>query len=289
VSEIQSLFSLSLCICTRNRPEDLRRCLQSVADGGRLPDQVIVSDDGDAGKTVEEIADAFPFVMYLRGPKLGLGANRNACIALVTSRYVAFVDDDVVVSEGFIEEARRLSAQYADRQPLPILTGVEYKHTAEGTSRVEPGNADFWGFQRLPPNGTYRAIVINASIFPAVLFRQALFDSQLRYGSDEIDIARHATALGYPILFEASLHVDHYPSAINRADYAGFIDASRLYATAKDYWFYQKDSLKTIIFVLLAPLKLTVGLGRRFGLKGVRTSLNATALAARYAVVANRR
>ncbi len=286
---MQSNFSLSLCICTRNRPDDLRRCLQAIADGVLIPDQVIVSDDGDTDKTVEEVAAAFSFVQYQRGPRIGLGANRNACIALVTSCYVSFIDDDVIIPTTFVAQIREICEKHSALQPLPILTGVEYKHTSTGVARVEPGNADFWGFQRVPPNGNYCAVVINAAIFPASLFDSALFDSQLRYGSEEIDMARHAISLGYTILFEPELYVDHYPSEINRAEYVSQIDASRMYATAKNYWVYQRSSLKAIAFSLLAPLKLTVALGRRFGLKGVKSSLNATATACRYAFIAMRR
>ena len=286
---MQSSFSLSLCICTRNRPDDLQRCLQAIANAALLPDQVIVSDDGDDGKTVEGVAAAFPFVQYQRGPRIGLGANRNACIAVATGSYVSFIDDDVIVPATFVEEARAVCQRHAALQPPPIITGIEYKHSSAGVARVEPGNADFWGFQRIPPEGTYRSLVINAAIFPASLFRSALFDSQLRYGSEEIDMARHAISLGYTILFDPALHVDHYPSEINRAEYVSQIDASRMYATAKNYWVYQRSSVKAIVFSLLAPLKLMLALGRRFGLKGVKDSLSATATACRYAVTAMRR
>jgi glycosyltransferase involved in cell wall biosynthesis len=248
-----------------------------------MPDQVIVSDDSDDGRTVEELAATFPFVQYQRGPRRGLGANRNACITLATSRYLSFIDDDVLIPPSYVRDAFSLCRRHASMERTSILTGVEYKHISTGKVLIEPHNADFWGFQRVAPNGVYRSIVINAAIFPATLFEYALFDPQLRYGSEEIDMARHAVALGYTIIFDPSLYVDHYPSEINRVEYAGFIDASRMYATAKDYWCHQKRPFKAIAFSGLAPIKLAIALGRRSGFAGVRKSWSATITAYRYA------
>ena len=44
----RSMVTVSLCVCTRDRPADLERCLASVAAGSELPQAVIVSDDGKA-------------------------------------------------------------------------------------------------------------------------------------------------------------------------------------------------------------------------------------------------
>jgi glycosyltransferase involved in cell wall biosynthesis len=274
--------TLSLCICTRNRPEDLKRCLESVAAGTRIPDQVIVSDDSDDGCNAKNLVTSYSFVQYQRGPKIGLGANRNACIAATTSTHVSFIDDDVTLPASFVENAFSFVTACEGSGAPFILTGTERKHSSHGVSIVGPGNPDFWGYQRLPPQDHYRAIVINAAVFPASLFRSALFDAQLRYGSEEIDMARHAVALGYKICFHATLQVDHYPSEINRSEYAHTIDASRMYATAKDYWHYQHSLGKTLIFALTAPPKLAVALGRRSGFNGVKAAVNATRLAVSY-------
>ena len=69
------------------------------------PAQVIVSDDGDPGRTVEEVAGAFPGVLYLRGSQEGLAVNRNTCLAAATAPWIHFVDDDVVIPPTFFAEA----------------------------------------------------------------------------------------------------------------------------------------------------------------------------------------
>ncbi len=280
-----STVSLSLCICTRHRPEDLRRALQSVADSLDRPDQVIVSDDGQEGRTAEDVVAAFPFVEYQRGPRRGLGANRNACLARVRSSFISFIDDDVVLPASFLPLAYKLCRKNVRKAQPPIVSGVEIKHLVDGGPvRIEPANADFWGFQRLKPRGKLRAIIINAGIFPFELFTKARFDPKLRYGSEEVDIIRHAVSLGYHVEFEPELCVDHFPSEINRDEYISFIDASRLYTTVKDYWQYQRSLSRTLAFSLLAPPKLAIGLARRYGLAGLITAAKSTLLAISYAL-----
>ena len=58
--------------------------------------------------------------------------------------------------------------------------------------------------------------MINATVFPRAVLAEAQFDERLRYGCDEIDMARHALALGCLIRYNDDLWVDHHPSAINR-------------------------------------------------------------------------
>lgn len=281
---MKEAVSFAICICTRHRADDLRKALQSIADSPRMPDQVIVSDDSDDGRTLEKVAAQFPFAQYQRGPRIGLGANRNACLARLRCSFVSFIDDDVVLPPTFIPLAYQLCDANASKEPAPIVSGVERKHTpGEGPVRIEPHNADFWGYQRVKPGGELKAIVINAGIFPAELFEKAQFDPRLRYGSEEIDMIRHAYALGYRVEFEPDLWVDHFPSPLNREEYRDVVDASRMYATAKDYWQYQKNAGRAITFAVLAPLKLAIALTRRSGLKGLANAMRATARAVSYA------
>jgi glycosyltransferase involved in cell wall biosynthesis len=276
--------SFSVCICTRNRPDDLRRCLQALASSTLIADQVIVSDDGDDHAKVDWLCRQFAFVQYQRGPRRGLGANRNACLAAVTSSHVIFFDDDVVTPSDFLSTAKDLCTQNFSAYPKSIVSGIEFKHISTGVVRIEPGNADFWGYQRLPPNGKYESVVINATVFPASLFQAAKFDPLLRYGCEEIDMVHHAIACGYHVIFAPELFVDHYPSEINRGEYAGVAEASRLYATVKSYWSYQKKPWKAVLFSLLAPPKLVLALGRRHGIAGITSALAATSKATGYVI-----
>ena len=238
------MATLSLCICTMNRPEELATALRSVFAGTVIPDQILVSDDGDgSAKTVSE---AFAGVTYLDGPKRGLGANRNHCIAAATSELIAFIDDDVTVAHDFVEKAK--AAPTADT----ITTGWELNHSTNPARKVSAHNASFLGFQRVEPGDHLNAICINATVFPSRLFERALFDEQIKYGYEEIDIARHATSLGWRIAYDDSLHVSHFPAASNRDAYAAALNVSRLYITHKAYAIYENNRLKAGLFNIAA-------------------------------------
>jgi GT2 family glycosyltransferase len=284
LDDYSSMQTLSLCICTMNRAEELNRCLASVFQCVEKPDEIIVSDDSFDHQPAQSVASQYPGVIYQAGPRRGLGANRNACIRHAKGSYLVFIDDDVCVPADFFEVARKL---IATSNPTTIVTGCEMNHGGGGrwpeeVREISPHNADFWGFQRLPIVNEYRSIVINSTLFPRHLFEQATFDEHLRYGSEEIDMARHATALGYNIIYQSRLYVHHYPSSANREAYKRFVHASRLYATTKAYWQYEHSILKTLVFIVLAPLQLTGSAVRKGDMADIWRAIQAILLACRY-------
>ncbi len=268
--------SISLCICTMNRPDELSCCLDSVFKSVEQPDEVIVSDDSPDGQPTQASVAKYPQVIYQTGPRRGLGPNRNACIQRAKGSHMIFIDDDVCLPPEFLATARRLVNSSA---PQTIVTGYQMDN---GSYKIVPQNADFWGLQRVPVLNECRAIVINATIFPKSLFEQALFDEHLRYGSEELDIAQHAVALGYQIDYHDCLYINHYPSLINREKYKQFIHASRLYVTTKAYWQYERSVPKTLAYILLAPLQLVGSAIRQGDAGAIWGAFQSTALAWRY-------
>jgi glycosyltransferase involved in cell wall biosynthesis len=259
------MVTVSLCVCTRDRPADLERCLSSVAAGSQLPESVIVSDDGklpaDARAIVSSLGE--PFV-YVPGPRKGLSANRNNCIRFVSSSHVAFTDDDVVVPGAFVSSL--VAAAHASEDA--IVTGWERKLHAGAHVRITPHDADFWGLQRKTVRGSPRSIVINATVFPRRLFDRIRFDERLQYGSEEIDIAQHAAAIGTEIRFDEALWVDHRPSPLGRDEYAPAADASRIYQNVKRFVRYEDNWPRAIAFSALGPARLIAGGARHGGIHG---------------------
>jgi glycosyltransferase involved in cell wall biosynthesis len=276
--------SITLCICTMNRAEDLSRCLDSVFQGNEMPDEIIVSDDSLDCRPTQLVVAKYPCIIYQEGPHRGLGPNRNACIKCAKSSHIIFIDDDVRVPSEFFGTAQRLIAS-ADSKT--IITGHEMNYGGGGrwegeVLKVIPHNPDFWGYQKVSVGIDYVAIVINSTIFPTSLFEQALFDENLRYGFDDLDMAQHAVALGYCIVYEDCLYVNHYPSPVNREQYDQFIHASRLYVMTKGYWQYERSPLKTLAYILLAPLHIVGSAVRRGDVQCVWKAIQSTVLAGRY-------
>jgi GT2 family glycosyltransferase len=273
-----------------NRSEDLNRCLESVFQSQTPPEEVIVSDDSFDSEPTKTVVANYPGAIYQQGPQRGLGPNRNACIKRATGSHIMFIDDDVCVPPNCFTIARQLISTC---EPKTIITGHEMNHGGGGrwegeVRKVIPKYPDFWGLQKLPTqNEQYRSFVMNATLFPRSLFDRALFDENLRYGCDEIDMARHAKSLGYQIVYQDNLYVNHYPSPINREHYKRFVQASRLYATAKAYWRYERSPSKTIAYLLLAPLQLAGSSAKKGDFKGVWDACRSTVLAYQYFVKSN--
>lgn len=226
-----------------NRPAELATALASVRAGTMQPFELIVSDDGDG--SAESVALSYG-ATYVQGPRRGLGPNRNACIRAASGSGIAFVDDDVKVSAGFVERATAVVAARV------VTTGWELNHRGAEPEKVTPHNPDFLGFQRVEPQGDLKSIVINATVFPAGLFQHAKFDEQIKYGYEEIDMARQARRQGFAISYDDLLWTEHFPAPSNRDGYAAVLASSRLYVTYRAYRRYESRPGKAALYAVLA-------------------------------------
>ncbi|MGO4764699.1 glycosyltransferase family 2 protein [Cupriavidus sp. 2KB_3] len=282
------LPTFSLCICTRNRPDDLRRALQSVQASTTPVHQLIVSDDSTDYRTRDMMLGEFPAITYLEGPRRGLCANRNRALAAATGTHVLFIDDDATLGQTFLQQmAERLLDDQVHHVAAGgpanrlILTGTEVCHG----ERVRPHKGAFLGFQQ----HNYRcgermySIVINSTVFPRELFDHVAFDEQLVYGYDEIDLASRAVFKhGFRIEWLASAANHHFPSPANRDYYRPFLHASRIYTTFKRYGWSERRPAKAAVFLMVAVSHNLAHNVRRQGLRGVAEAWRTTWLACGY-------
>lgn len=87
---------LSAVVCTHNRREDLRRCLDAFA-ALEDPIEVIVVDSASSPScrdAVEAFASSIPELTYVRDEVPGLSRARNRGLGEASGEIVAFVDDD---------------------------------------------------------------------------------------------------------------------------------------------------------------------------------------------------
>jgi GT2 family glycosyltransferase len=90
---------ISVVIPTCERPELVARCLAKVTGAT----EVIVTDDGKSDRTRQLIRDRFPGVKWFRGPRRGPAANRNFGASQATCDWIAFIDDDCIPGDGWVE------------------------------------------------------------------------------------------------------------------------------------------------------------------------------------------
>jgi GT2 family glycosyltransferase/peptidoglycan/xylan/chitin deacetylase (PgdA/CDA1 family) len=116
---------VSVVVCTRNRADGLRRCLDSLRRL-RYPNLefLIVDnapDDDSSERCVAELAAADERIRYVRENRPGLSTARNRGLALARGEFVAFTDDDVRVDSLWVDGIVRGFARRAD---VGCVTGL---------------------------------------------------------------------------------------------------------------------------------------------------------------------
>lgn len=98
--------SISVVICTRDRPEHLAQCLRALQVLEEPPCEVLVVDNAPTTEATQEVVASMPGVRYVREPRAGLDIARNTGVCHSTGALIAFTDDDVEVHPGWLAGLR---------------------------------------------------------------------------------------------------------------------------------------------------------------------------------------
>lgn len=94
----------TVAVCTRDRPDDLASCLESIRC---LPDdgqEVLVVDSCSTTDATARVATDAPGVRYVRAHRAGLDVARNVALREAKHEIVAFCDDDARVDREWLRE-----------------------------------------------------------------------------------------------------------------------------------------------------------------------------------------
>ncbi len=115
----------AVVIATRDRPESLARCLESLRDLDHPADEIVVVDNASSGREtvelVESAAATDPRFKYVREDRPGLARAHNSGLEHVSSPIVAFTDDDVVADRAWLHE---LIDGFSLRSNVGCVTGM---------------------------------------------------------------------------------------------------------------------------------------------------------------------
>lgn len=145
--------SLSVVVCTRNRPVELARCLASLTRQTRPADEIVVVDNGSSDTRTRRTAETCG-ARYVREDRVGLDIARNRGACTATGAIVAYTDDDVVAEPRWLE---RLAAAF-DSPEIDVVTGLVLP--AELDTEAQVHFETYWGFGR-----GYRRIDFGAGFF----------------------------------------------------------------------------------------------------------------------------
>jgi glycosyltransferase involved in cell wall biosynthesis len=118
---MSSRLSMSVAVCTRNRPRQLTRALESLLAQSAPPSEIIVVDNAPSDNaTASLVADRFSGVRYIREPVPGLDFARNRALKAATGDIVAFLDDDAVADQNW---SRTLTQVFVSAPEVAVCTG----------------------------------------------------------------------------------------------------------------------------------------------------------------------
>lgn len=221
--------SVSVIICTRNRPEALKACLQSLRNLSPQPREIIVVDNDPSSILTPAVAAQFSEVRYIPELRPGLSAARNTGIRNAIGDIIAFADDDVSVHPAWIAATLRafedpgIMALTGTVLPAELSTAAQFAFQSEALG----GELGFEGFEALDFDSKFfrdttrlgvpvwrMGAGANMAFRRAAFDRVGLFDERLGAGtsgcSEDSEMWYRLLAEGYRCRYDPSVVVSHF-------------------------------------------------------------------------------
>jgi len=223
--------SLSIAVCTRNRPGDLADCVRSIL-GNPGDFDLIVIDQSDTPVALDNVTEfaADRRLRHLTSATRGLSRARNEAMAAAGTELLAFTDDDCRVSPRWVEGIRGLFERESD---LGLAYGrviVPQELWQIGfTAGFEPaGEIRHRG--RLPRPLEPWGIGANMVVRRRTAVELGGFDPFLGAGTslhagEELDLALRMMGAGHTVAYTKTFEVTHLgvrPYALARALYRNY-------------------------------------------------------------------
>lgn len=212
---------LSVIIPSKNRPDEIINCVESIYAHSPQVDEVIVVDQS---ATAYELP-AHPRLKHVYRPDLsGLTAARNTGIDASSGDAVLFMDDDCL----FVNDVVAVMSAFLDEHPDAI--GAQAKIAdAEYVPRPLSSRIFEHGFFDVYTLGPYDNLRRTAGF--GCVFRRSLFDHE-RYDDDQLegycygedyDLSARARRWGR-LMYAPAAVVEHRASRVNRFDRRRFFE-----------------------------------------------------------------
>jgi GT2 family glycosyltransferase len=153
--------SMSVIVCTRNRPEQLARCLRSLQNLSQPPQEIIVVDNAPSDDATRQLVAQMPGIQYVLEPRPGLSVARNTGIHHSTGDIIAFTDDDVIVHPDW---SARLQQGFENPKVMAV-TGLVLPGELETEAQVL-FEKNFGGFSQ-----GYRVLTFDSQFFQEMKHR----------------------------------------------------------------------------------------------------------------------
>ena len=234
---------VTVAVCTRDRPDDMRLCLEAISklDYPYL-DILVVDNAPQTDATKELIESHYSEVRYVREPRPGLDWARNRAILEAKGEIIAYTDDDVVVDPGWV---KGLAEVFSENPEVMAVTGLVVPYELEAESQVlfEAYGGFGRGFERkwyrnledkLPWQwlgagqfGTGANMAYRRSIFETIgFFDLALDVGTITNGGGDLEMFIRILKAGHTLVYEPKAMIRHrhrqeYKKLRNQISYNG--------------------------------------------------------------------
>ncbi len=221
--------SLTVAVCTRDRPALLERCLAhllTALGAGPTPGsspgagvEVLVVDNAPATECSQEVVKQLAGVRYVRESRPGLDFARNRAVSEASGELLAFLDDDVIADRDWLGGLREAWAENPD---AAAFTGLVLPQELSSKAQIlfEAAGGFRRGFEKIRYHGQSRSdnrlYPCGAGIFGAgcnmafrrdVLLKLGGFDEALDTGptlpgGGDLDMFYRVVRAGYPLVYE---------------------------------------------------------------------------------------
>lgn len=161
------LPSVTMAICTRDRPLMLARALEAMSSQ-LTPDVdlLVVENAPSDSRATAHLRERFPQARFVVAPEPGLDRARNRALAESTADLVAFADDDTVVSDGWATAIRQAFAGAPEAAVIcglvePLQPGTDGAAAIDAYGGMRHGYARRWTFA---PGASRQSLLLSHGI-----------------------------------------------------------------------------------------------------------------------------
>lgn len=216
----QALPLATVVVCTRDRTDDLERCIAALL---AMPDdgqEILIVDNAPRTEATHDLVRRHPSLRYVREDRPGLDVARNRALTEAAGEVVAFTDDDAAVDPLWL---RTLLRNFGD--PL-VLAAAGATMAMELETEAQIAFQRYGGFLRGfrrrvfdaadhdPMLGWHAGAGVNMALRRSAVTLVGPFDEALDAGTatsagGDSDLFRRILAAGYRIAYEPEALVWH--------------------------------------------------------------------------------
>lgn len=220
---------ITVAVATCGHSDGLARCLEALASGTRVPNEVIVVDQSPSPGS-QATVEACPLpIRHLLQDRRGLSASRNLALDAATSAVLAVTDDDCVPDSRWVETIVGAMSMHSDSLVTGAILPLGKQPPGTYAVSLRDGTEPVLHDRRVPP--WFVGSGANMAGPVAVLRRLGGWDERLGTGSPGQageDVALIDAAL------RASVSVRYEPAAVVRHEWT---DRRRRLSTRWSYGF----------------------------------------------------